>query len=806
MDPDSKWVAGGGEDAHVRVWDLDNGNVRYQRKTPGVVRCIAVSRDGKTIAASCDAEDHGIKPIPENTAPAANTPVQSQGFLVVWQVSDGKELARWPAHDGDVLSVAFSPDGLQLASSGSDRTVKVWTLADQKLAATLDAFDGEIVDLSFRPSGKDLAGVGFDPCRPDKAGDVVVWNVADGHRRLTLTSMSGRMYGIAYSPDGRRLATGGGFWQGSLSTPGEVKVWDAETGIELLPLLGRPGRSEKKECYAECYTVPVTTMVSETMYRTVEVKELVPRTRTVKVPVKSIGDDGKEVTTYKEETQEYEETRTVTKQVPVTVCKPVCSVVPGTRTKIIDVTWEEPGTVLGIAFSGDGRCLAAACEDGSALVWDAMNCQPHDTASWADGRLLCTAASPDGQLIATGGDMGSGCECAGLIRIYDSTTGRLTREIETAVGAVTAINFTPDSQKVVILGGCMPIAQSCSVVNDRVPVPPRLASQFFEMGKTMDQSVHCEVWNVATGTRIMEVGDAAASIIHLAVHPGDGRILLAGDKSIRLYDGTTGKELRKWGMNSYAESLAVTPNGDRFAVSTGEGAILMGQPDSDEPLKLVADKLPHSFLTFDSGGAQLAAVETTWDGSAAPQPMLVSQERPAPSVKPEFVSRRKLHLWNVNSPDTHRVMPLTSTYPPSGIAWDQELKSFVIGGVDGSVVLVDPEDGAQSLRITGHRDATRVLTLPNGRFTSFGSENKLNVWRIVPAERRHSDCLECTPPGAATPVVPAAPQVPAPAPRISPPVPQGSQASVFGVPLNDEARLAAISGRRPVETRGATMP
>ena len=413
MDPQSKWIAGGGEDAHVRVWDLDNGNVRYQRKTPGVVRCIAVSRDGQTIAACCEAQDSGIKPIPETPAPAANTTIQSQGFVVVWQVSDGKELARWPAHDGDALSVAFSPDSLQLASSGNDRTVKVWTLADQKLAAKMDAFDGEIVDLSFRPSGKDLAGVGFDSCRPDKAGDVVVWNVADGH-------------------------------------------------------------------------------------------------------------------------------------------------------------------------------------------------------------------------------------------------------------------------------------------------------------------------------------------------------LLAGDKSIRLYDGTTGKDLRKWVMKSYAQSLAVTPNGDRFAVSTGEGAILMGQPNSDEPLKLVAEKLSHSFLTFDSGGAQLAAVETIW--GAGQVPVLDSQERPAPSVKPESVSKRQLHLWNVESPHTHRALPLTSSHTPSGIAWDSELKSFVIGGEDGSVVLVDPDEVSQSLRMTGHRDATRILTLPDGRFASFGSENKLNVWRIAPADKRHPDCLECTPPGAATPVLPMPPQ------------------------------------------------
>jgi WD40 repeat protein len=50
-----------------------------------------------------------------------------------------------------------------------------------------------------------------------------------------------------------------------------------------------------------------------------------------------------------------------------------------------DVAWEESGTVLGVAFSGDGRSLAAACEDGSALIWDAAACTPSATTPWPSG-------------------------------------------------------------------------------------------------------------------------------------------------------------------------------------------------------------------------------------------------------------------------------------------------------------------------------------------------------------------------------------------------------------------------------------
>ena len=35
-------------------------------------------------------------------------------------------MAKWDAHSGYVLSVAFSPDGKTIVSSSEDKTLKVW--------------------------------------------------------------------------------------------------------------------------------------------------------------------------------------------------------------------------------------------------------------------------------------------------------------------------------------------------------------------------------------------------------------------------------------------------------------------------------------------------------------------------------------------------------------------------------------------------------------------------------------------------------------------------------------------------------
>jgi hypothetical protein len=158
--------------------------------TLGPVRCVALSRDGRLLAAAVGKD-------PNHQA------------IRVWEMANGRDAGGPRSYSGCITALDFSPDGKLLAAATNDGAILWETAAWKPVIALLSSSPAKAV--AFSPDGKMLA-VG------DGAG-AYLWDV---HSWAGKSKLPGALTCLAFTPDGKVLALG--------QSDGTVQCWDVAAG------------------------------------------------------------------------------------------------------------------------------------------------------------------------------------------------------------------------------------------------------------------------------------------------------------------------------------------------------------------------------------------------------------------------------------------------------------------------------------------------------------------------------------------------------------------------------------------------
>lgn len=273
--PDGMLVAGGGrpgEEGDVSVYNLKAAPaktadgiawfdgvsdtkvlVRRLLETDDEVQCLALSNDGKSLAAGgCDRMIHlwdlspgiaGAKLLQsiENHADwVFGVAFSADGKRLasasrdktakLWDITAKESLLTFPDHQNPVFGVALKADGKLGYSAGEDRQIRSWTITNDqgaKQAKTMAGHNGPILKLIQHSKNPWLITASAD-------NSVRLWNADTAAVMKTMAGHTDHVLSIAVSPEGSTLASG--------SYNGEIRLWKIPDGTAIRDFSGSPGQ------------------------------------------------------------------------------------------------------------------------------------------------------------------------------------------------------------------------------------------------------------------------------------------------------------------------------------------------------------------------------------------------------------------------------------------------------------------------------------------------------------------------------------------------------------------------------------
>jgi serine/threonine protein kinase/predicted amidohydrolase len=218
-------------------------------------------------------------------------------------------------------------------------------------------------------------------------------------------------------------------------------------------------------------------------------------------------------------------------------------------------------SVYSVVYSPDGRYLASGSSDNTIKIWEVATGKKLRTLTGHSDSVESVVYSPDGRYLASG-------SWDNTIKIWEVATGKKLRTFTGHSNWVWSVVYSPDGR-------------------------------YLASGSS-DKTI--KIWEVATGKELRTLtghSDSVWSVVlrtltgysswaRSVVYSPDGRYLASGngDKTIKIWEVATGKELRTLaGHSNVVSSVVYSPDGRYLASGSGDNTIKIWEVATGKKLR-----------------------------------------------------------------------------------------------------------------------------------------------------------------------------------------------------------------------------
>ena len=391
--PDPSWYVTVSDDNKVRVLDTMTGSEKLRMSHTGFAQKVRVSPDGQWIAST--GYDNVIR---------------------IWDAASGSQMLEIPI-DANGTALSFNADGTRIIAANKNGTISIWDISTLATRLSYIEFPEYVHEAHFTPSGKSLI-VNSDDYHIWKIPADAVGKIKDGSKGEIVFTAQTLTYNTTISPDSKWIAA--------------VEYDSVDAQKNRARLVSLDGQSQ----YPLDHKGRVTGVAfdEESKYAiTTGLNNLI-----------SFWD----VQSGKENEELRLDNSKPTYSLAASPIDTIVAAGMNNSTKIWDYNThtqlnelKQPGDIVSLAFSRDGKWLASGSADGTIILWKVENKTFTQAGNplQLEGRPQVFAFSPDDKWLAGGGS-------SGFAYLWNTATTEEVARIPHS-DAVTSVSFSLDGSQ-----------------------------------------------------------------------------------------------------------------------------------------------------------------------------------------------------------------------------------------------------------------------------------------------------------------------------------------------------------------------